>query len=375
MQKFLALLLAAAIAFSFAACGKKTGDETTTTAPAGQVDNTTEGQTGAEGESTTVDGTTGDALTDPSATEGSTADGSTNPGVSTTAAPVSNKKPETTGTGVSKTGTGESTTVKPSETTTVKPSETTTVKPSETTTIKPTTTQPATTQPATTIPATITAPVGGSMAQILTFYNKYANAMKSYKGRVTVTKKSGTVSTIKSITGGSVVKNLALKMLPNDYEQKPTYTFTNGKSNKDNKTLSSWLPRNYSPLMSELSPTGTNGVKSATCVRSGSGWKVTIVMKDDVVTGASALNAKPKYVSKCMDTLDLKAEDLDPFVLENANVNYTGCTIVAVFNAQGLMTKLDVTTPANITGKLKYGIIGINADVTGTYKGNYTFTY
>ena len=359
MQKFLALLLAAAIAFSFAACGKKTGDETTTTAPAGQVDNTTEGQTGAEGESTTVDGTTGDALTDPSATEGSTADGSTNPGVSTTAAPVSNKKPETTGTGVSKTGTGESTTV----------------KPSETTTIKPTTTQPATTQPATTIPATITAPVGGSMAQILTFYNKYANAMKSYKGRVTVTKKSGTVSTIKSITGGSVVKNLALKMLPNDYEQKPTYTFTNGKSNKDNKTLSSWLPRNYSPLMSELSPTGTNGVKSATCVRSGSGWKVTIVMKDDVVTGASALNAKPKYVSKCMDTLDLKAEDLDPFVLENANVNYTGCTIVAVFNAQGLMTKLDVTTPANITGKLKYGIIGINADVTGTYKGNYTFTY
>ena len=377
MQKFLALLLAAAIAFSFAACGKKTGDETTTTAPAGQVDNTTEGQTGAEGESTTVDGTTGDALTDPSATEGSTADGSTNPGVSTTAAPVSNKKPETTGTGVSKTGTGESTTVKPSETTTVKPSETTTIKPTTTqpATTQPATTQPATTQPATTIPATITAPVGGSMAQILTFYNKYANAMKSYKGRVTVTKKSGTVSTIKSITGGSVVKNLALKMLPNDYEQKPTYTFTNGKSNKDNKTLSSWLPRNYSPLMSELSPTGTNGVKSATCVRSGSGWKVTIVMKDDVVTGASALNAKPKYVSKCMDTLDLKAEDLDPFVLENANVNYTGCTIVAVFNAQGLMTKLDVTTPANITGKLKYGIIGINADVTGTYKGNYTFTY
>ena len=94
MQKFLALLLAAAIAFSFAACGKKTGDETTTTAPAGQVDNTTEGQTGAEGESTTVDGTTGDALTDPSATEESTTADSSQPGVSTTAAPV-NKKPST----------------------------------------------------------------------------------------------------------------------------------------------------------------------------------------------------------------------------------------------------------------------------------------
>ena len=314
MKKKLTALLAMLLAVSFVfTLAACGGDDGETTTAA-----TTE-------EATDVDNTTA-------------ADETTGTDVSETGTDVSE-----TGTDVSETGTDASTTVKPDET-------------------------PAK-------PTVITAPVNGSMSQVLTFYNKYANAMKSYKGKVTVTKKSGTVSTIKSITGGSVVKNLALKMLPNDYEQKPTYTFTNGKSNKDNKSLSSWLPRDYSPLMSELSPTGANGVKSATCVTSGSGWKVTIVMKDDNTSGANALSDKPKYVSKCMDTLDLKAKDLEPFILENANVNYTGCTIVAVFNAQGLMTKLDVTTPANITGKLKYGIIGINADVTGTYKGNYTFTY
>ncbi len=247
----------------------------------------------------------------------------------------------------------------------------------EATTVEGDTTVAGTTVPGetTTAAAAVTAPVGSDIAKVVAFYNQYGNAMKAYQGKVTVTKTDGTTSTIQSITGGAVVKNLALDMLPNDYKTKPTYTFVNGKSTVDNKDLSKWLPRDDNPKISDLSPTGDNGVKSASCVVSGSGWKVTIVMKDDATSGATALNDKPKYVSKCMDTLGLSNEDLDPFTLENANVNYTGCTIEAVFDAQGRFTKLDITTPANITGKLKYGIIGINADVTGTYKGNYTFTY
>lgn len=240
------------------------------------------------------------------------------------------------------------------------------------TTLPPATTNPAPPRPK---PQGITFPINGSMSKVIEFYNQYANAMKTYKGKVTVTKKDGTTSTIQSITGGSVVKNIALDLLPNDYTEKPTYTFVNGKSTKDNKDLSKWLPRGDYAKMSELSPTGTNGVKSATCVANGSGCKVTIVMNDDKTSGANALRDKPKYVSKCMDTLDLGPEDLEPFTLQDANVNYTGCKIEAVFNAQGLLTKLDITTPANITGKLKYSLIGINADVTGTYRGNYTFAY
>ena len=309
------MLLAVSFVFTLAACGGDEGETTTaaTTEAATDVDNTT------------------------------AADETTGTNVSETGTDVSE-----TGTDVSETGTDVSTTLQPGETTT-----------------KSTTTKPV----------TITAPVNGSMSQVITFYNQYANAMKNYKGRVTVTKKDGTVSKIIDISPG-FVKGTAEGMLPNDYKEKPTYTFVNGTSTKDNKTLSEWLPRDYSPKMSELSPTGTNGVKSATCVKSGSGWKVTIVMNDDKTSGANALVDKPKYVSKCMDTLNLGPDDLKPFKLQDANVNYSGCKIEAIFDSQGRMTKLDVTTPAYITGNLSLaGVKLIEANVEGNYRGNYTFTY
>lgn len=333
LKKLSALLLVSAVVFSLASC--KGGDGKTTTA----------GATSAGG--TTTVAATSDA-TDTTAGETTTGETTT---TTVTTLPVRTTRPVTT---------------RPA---TTRPA---TTRPATT---KPTTTRPTTTKPTTTKPAGITFPVNGSMSNVLAFYNKYANAMKTYKGKVTVAKKDGTVSAINSITGGNIIKNLALDMLPNDYTTKPTYSFVNGVSTKDNISLSKWLPRGDYTKMSELAASGANGVKSAACVKSGTGCKVTIVMNDDKTSGATALSDKPKYVSKCMDTLDLKAENLEPFTLENATVNYTGCKIEAIFNAQGLMTKLDITTPANIIGKLKYGIIGINADVTGTYRGNYTFTY
>ncbi len=39
------------------------------------------------------------------------------------------------------------------------------------------------------------------------------------------------------------------------------------------------------------------------------------------------------------------------------------------------MTKLDIITPVNIVGTLKYGVVGVTFDITGTYNGNYTFAY
>ena len=215
--------------------------------------------------------------------------------------------------------------------------------------------------------------VPGNIAEIVAFYNEHANAMKTFQNRVTVSKKDGTTSQINSMTGGSVVQNIANDLLPNDYSEKPALTFINGVSG--NKTLSSYLPRDYSNLMSELNPSGANGVKVATLAPSGGGHIVTIVMKDEITSGPTALSDKPINVSKCMDTLNLTPEDLAPFTMVNATATYTGCKIEAVFDSQGRMTKLDVTTPVRILGNLKYGFIELNADVTGTYKGNYTFAY
>ncbi len=240
-----------------------------------------------------------------------------------------------------------------------------TTKPSVT---KPATTKPASTKPATTKPDTsIKAPVKGSTAQIVSFYNQYANELRNYRGKVTVKKSDGTVTVINSIGGGSLVKNLAQDMLPNDYSAKPTLTFVGGKSG--GTPLAKHLPRGKQSKMSVLQAAG---VASATCVKSGSGWKVTIALKPESL---KQLSGVPKYTSQCMDTLSLTDDDLKPFTLESAAITYSNCKIVAVMDSLGRITKLDVATPARITGRLKYGLIGINADVTGNYDGNYTFTY
>lgn len=254
----------------------------------------------------------------------------------------------------------EATTV-PAEETTVPAGETTAETPGETTTAT----------------AALTLPIGGNAAQVIEFYNQYGNAMKNYKGKVTVTKTDGTVSQVNYIAMAAITKKLAQDMLPNDYKAKPTYTFVNGTSTVDGKTLSKWLPRDKSAKLSELSPTGANGVKSATCTASGSGCKIVILMNDDIVTGESAINAPAKYVSLCMDTLDMKPSDLEPFILKKASVNYTGCSIEAVFDDQGRMTKLDILTPANIKGDLAFKSLDLlkDTDITGNYKGNYTFAY
>ncbi len=264
-------------------------------------------------------------------------------------------------------GSAPTTPVKPDEP--ENPAEPTT-KPSVT---QPATTRPATTKPDTTKPATtqpdmsIKAPVNGSKSQIVSFYNQYADELRNYTGKVTVQKSDGTVTVINSIGGGALVKNLAQDMLPNDYSAKATLTFVNGKSG--DTTLARHLPRGKQSKMSVLQP---EGVASATCVPSGNGWRVTIALKTETV---NSLSGVPKYTAQCMDTLSLTDDDLNPFTLQSANVTYTNCSIDAVMDSLGRITKLDIETPATITGRLKYGFVGIDADVTGNYKGNYTFAY
>ncbi len=223
----------------------------------------------------------------------------------------------------------------------------------------------------TTVTGTI---ISDDIPEVVAFYNEHANAMKTYPGRVTVTKWDGTTSKINHIAGGSVVYDLVEDILPNDYGEKPTLTFANGLSGT--KTLAAHLPRGFSNLMSELDPSGANGVKSATHTYDGGSHTVTIIMNDDITSGPTALSDKPAYVSKCMDTMSLRPEDLAPFSLANATANYTGCKIEAVFDFFGRMTKLDVTTPVQIVVDLEYvGIRLTNTDVVGTYNGNYTFAY
>ena len=134
----------------------------------------------------------------------------------------------------------------------------TTTQPGETTTGQ-TTTAPGETSAQTTIaaPVGIDAPVGGSKAQIVAFYSKYANATKKYMGPITVRRDMGTVT---QITKMALFKNLLQGILDDKLkDESKTKSFNHGYVGTDkNDTLEKFLPRGAGKNMSDLSPAGVN---------------------------------------------------------------------------------------------------------------------
>ena len=212
----------------------------------------------------------------------------------------------------------------------------------------------------------INAPVNGSKADIVAFFNKYATAMKQYKGKVTVKRVQGTTSKINSITGGSAIANIAQPLLPNDYPQTATQTFNGGKA-ADGTTLASFLPASKRAAYN-VNPAG---VKSASCVKQGNGWKVSITL---IVESGEGLTFVPTHHGSCFDTLSLAKDSFGPFEPVSTKVNYQSGTFTFVLNADGTLASINVTEPANVVCKLKKGI-SIDADFTGTWKQDFTFTY
>ena len=212
----------------------------------------------------------------------------------------------------------------------------------------------------------INAPVNGSKADIVAFFNKYATAMKQYKGKVTVKRVQGTTSKINSITGGSAIANIAQPLLPNDYPKTATQTFNGGKAS-DGTTLASFLPASKRAAYN-VNPAG---VKSASCVKQGNGWKVSITL---IVESGEGLTFVPTHHSSCFDTLSLTKDSFGPFEPVSTKVNYQSGTFTFVLNADGTLASINVTEPANVVCKLKKGI-SIDADFTGTWKQDFTFTY
>jgi hypothetical protein len=243
----------------------------------------------------------------------------------------------------------------------------------EETTIAGETTTAAPTQPGetTTAAAAIIAPVGGSIADIVKFYNQYANATKAYTGKVTIKRVDGTTGKIEALKPDwDSIRKEAAGMLAdlNSYPETTTKTFVNGMSGTD--SLQKFLPRSDVKTLSELQPAG---VKSATCTVSGTGWKVSIVLKPETTNN---LNDKPTYHSQCMDTVDISNDDLEPFTLGGAVVTYQGGTINAQINNKGLLDSLNLFEPDSISGTLKLSFINlITTTIAGTWQSETTYTY
>jgi len=124
----------------------------------------------------------------------------------------------------------------------------------------------------------INAPVGGSIEQIVAFYNQHANTVKSVE-RVTITKNSAReVDMHIPVLLRPFVPNNMMESLRNN-STRVTETFVNGIGTGDTAhRLNDFLPVAGTPNVSYLS---ASHVISATCIRRGSDLVVTIILRNE----------------------------------------------------------------------------------------------
>ena len=124
----------------------------------------------------------------------------------------------------------------------------------------------------------VNAPVGGSIEQIVAFYNQHANTVKS-AGRVTITKNSvREVDLNIPLLLRPFVPNNVMESLRNQ-STRVTETFVNGIGTSDaERGINDFLPVAGTPNVSYLSP---SHVISATCISRGSDWVVTIRLRNE----------------------------------------------------------------------------------------------
>lgn len=222
-------------------------------------------------------------------------------------------------------------------------------------------------------PVKISAPVNGSTAQIVKFYNDYANATKAYKGTVKIAKSEGSTSEFTEIKGPvGLLKGILNGMLKKATGEPRSLnkTFKNGVSSDGDKLIK-FLPPSGKNYMSALEPAGA---KSATCKQVSGGYEVEIKLIQEVV----GYNGKPKWHDCTMDTLTVDDKDVEPFEIVKDNsckFDYTGATIKAVFDTQGRLKSLSIEEPVMITATLTKGIISLDVEIKGCWKQDATLTY
>ncbi|HZJ78004.1 MAG TPA: hypothetical protein VFD52_04310 [Clostridia bacterium] len=215
----------------------------------------------------------------------------------------------------------------------------------------------------------INAPVNGSKADIVKFYNTYANATKAYSGTVKIhreqQKKADLAKFEVKFLRGLANGMLSKAMGERDIKDK---TFTKGKSS-DGTTLVKFLPPGDKAKMSTLT---ASQVKSATCTATDGGWKVKLTLVEEKV----GYNGNPKAHQASMDILAVTDKDVDPFeiVKDTCEFKYSGATIEAVVNEDGLLDSLKIFEPVYITATLKKGV-SIDAEVNGSWEQDITFKY
>lgn len=208
-------------------------------------------------------------------------------------------------------------------------------------------------------------PTKYTKAQAIAFYNKALKSTASAK-KLTVTKNE----TIAIVVDDLSLKSDKIKQIINDdvlsRYAKPTtevMSFTNGVAS-DNSKAADFIPK------AKLEPAGA---KSAKVSKSGSNYVVTIV---SVAEKTTLTNPTGKYISQCGYPLNLASVDLGSFIkITQADMNYSGVTIKATINSNGLLVSSSLDQPLQGTGAGTIIGFKLSGTVHGGLTQNITYKY
>jgi hypothetical protein len=220
------------------------------------------------------------------------------------------------------------------------------------------------TSSATTKPA-VNAPVNGSVAEIVKFYNTVANATKAQKN-FSVRKNEKLDCHVTE--GALTILDGAISSLRKD-NPNMTETFKNGKGTiNPDRTPQSFLPPDNKTYMSRLQP---EWVKSATCKVKGKGWEIKLVLKTETVPAKTGV---PKQHQSCMETLDVDWNDLPVTVLDSTTATNYDATITALVDPGGqILDELHIYEPVKVQGQVQV-LVPLDMTVEGYWKQDIWFS-
>lgn len=197
-----------------------------------------------------------------------------------------------------------------------------------------------------------------TVAEIVSYYNKAANKIKTDKPGYTKVHKTGmtpgTQPELKSLIGLKI--NIPQALLSSVIKDETTQIAKGANSNNA-------FPAAGFSWASKLTP---NYVKSATCTKSGSSYQIKIHLKDET----NPQIGKGGYGS-CMSVVDKAgASEMIPFEIKSITMQYHGGYISATIDiASGRITLAELYAASKMeNAEISLGIINADIDSKETFK-------
>lgn len=236
-------------------------------------------------------------------------------------------------------------------------------------------TQETTAAPAGDSGASSTVKVPSTPAECCEAYRNAVNTAKKYTGNATVRR-------VEQIDVG--VNDCSVPMLKGALDSvvrsfikssDETFEIVNGSYTNDSGETRTMNDRLY-PGGRDVTVAEAN-VASATAVANGDGG-YTVTLKfpsEQSLFENGTVHSSPTNHLTAVDPLDLATLDLSPFEIFKADMKYSGATVDATVNAEGILTKLHINLPLEGVGQGGKGSIKLDIGVAGFMDTTFEITY